>query len=78
MHQLTIVTVPPTINEMLKRLSSLPVLMQNHSGGVMLQSLCVCVCVCLLRLFVCMCVLIILYVNCFGRTMFYVCIEYHI
>ena len=33
----------------------------------------VCVCVC-----VCVCFHIILYVNCFGRTVLYMCIEYHI
>ena len=39
--------------------------------------LCVCVCV---RACVCVCVCfrIILYVNCFGRTVLYICIEYHI
>ena len=35
---------------------------------------CVCVCACSAFLFVC----IIPYVNCFGRTMLYMCIEYHI
>ena len=36
---------------------------------------CVCVCAC-----VCVCLFfhIILYVNCFGRTVLYMCIEYHI
>ena len=42
--------------------------------------MCVCHCVCVR---VCTCsafffFLIILYVNCFGRTMLYMCIEYHI
>ena len=39
--------------------------------------MCVCVCVCS-AFFVCLFVGIILYVNCFGRTMLYMCIEYHI
>ena len=39
-------------------------------------SVCVCVCVCVVRFLFLFC--IILYVNCFGRTMFYMCIEYHI
>ena len=34
---------------------------------------CVCVCVC-----VCVRAYIMPYVNCFGRTVFYMCIEYHI
>ena len=42
---------------------------------------CVCVCVCVLAcvcVCVCVCVsiIIILYVNCFGRTVLYVCITY--
>ena len=49
----------------------------------MQDSVCVCVCECVC---VCVCVFvvrfffffIILYVNCFCRTMFYMCIEYHI
>ena len=45
--------------------------------------MCVCVCVCsvcsfFLFCFVCMFVFIILYANCFGRNMLYMCIEYHI
>ena len=36
--------------------------------------MCVCVCVCVVRVFF----RIILYVNCFGRTVLYMCIEYHI
>ena len=59
-----------------------------------LQALCVrvCVCVCVggggvracvracvcVRVCVCVCFRIILYVNCFGRTVLYMCIEYHI
>ena len=45
---------------------------------------CVCVCVCVFAVFVlffvfCFCFLIIiLYVNCFDRTMLYMCIEYHL
>ena len=47
--------------------------------------LCVCVCVCV-RACVCVCVCvcspmffrILLYVHCFGRTVPYMCIEYHI
>ena len=35
-----------------------------------------CVCVCVVRFFVLF--FTILYVNCFGRTMLYMCIEYHI
>ena len=54
------------------------------STQFLLQSVCararVCVCVC--SAFCCCCFLflfsIILYVDCFGRTMLYVCIEYHI
>ena len=30
------------------------------------------------RFLFCFCFCIILYVNCFGRTMFYMCTEYHI
>ena len=37
---------------------------------------CVCVCVFVVRFFVLFCIK--LYVNCFGRTMLYTCIEYHI
>ncbi len=42
-----------------------------------------CVRVCVCGAFLCVLLLgggggIILYVNCFGRTMLYVCIEYHI
>ena len=63
----------------------------NISIQFLLQSLCVCVCVrvwararvcvpnvcvCVCSAFFCFC--IILYVNCFGRTMLYVCIGYHI
>ena len=29
----SLVTLPHTVNEILKRLSSLPILMQNHSSG---------------------------------------------
>ena len=36
---------------------------------------CVCVCVCVVRFFI---FFIILYVDCFGRTMLYMCIEYRI
>ena len=41
---------------------------------------CVCVCACVRACVrACMCVFhIILYVNCFGRTVLYMCIEYHI
>ena len=42
-------------------------------------SVCVCVCVHVCSaLFFSFSFLIILYVNCFGRTMLYMCIEYHI
>ena len=37
----------------------------------------VCVCVCVYSAFYFL-FFIILYVNCFGRTMLYMCIEYHI
>ena len=37
---------------------------------------CVRVCVCVCSAFLCVCVT--LYVNCFGRTMLYMCMEYHI
>ena len=40
-------------------------------------TVCMCVRVCVCSAFVCL-FLIILYVNCFGRTMLYTCIEYHI
>ena len=43
-----------------------------HTG---IQCVCVCVCVCV---YVCVCFCIILYVNSFGRTVLYICIEYHI
>ena len=36
--------------------------------------MCVCVCSAFLYIYI----FIILYVNCFGRTMLYMCIEYHI
>ena len=36
-------------------------------------NVCVCVCSAFLNLF-----FVIFYVDCFGRTMLYVCIEYHI
>ena len=39
---------------------------------------CVCVCVCVVHVLVFVLFCIILYVNCFGRTMLYMCIEYHI
>ena len=44
----------------------------NISTQFLLQSVCVCVCSILFYFF------IILYVNCFGRTMLYMCIEYHV
>ena len=49
-------------------------ILTNISTQFLLQSMCVCVCVCVcvVRFF------IILYVNCFGRTMLYMCTEYHI
>ena len=37
---------------------------------------CVCVCVCVCVCCVCVCFHIISNVNCFGRTVLYVCIEY--
>ena len=40
--------------------------------------MCVCVCVCACVCVCLFCFCIILYVNCFGRTTFYMCIEYHI
>ena len=59
-------------------------ILTNISAQFLLQSLCVCererecVCVCsaVFVLFLVFC--IILYVNCFGRTMLYMCIEYRI
>ena len=53
-------------------------ILTDISTQFLLQSLCVCVCVCVCmrRAFFSFC--IILYVNCFGRTMLYMCIEYHI
>ena len=61
-------------------------ILTNISAQFLLQSLCVCererecVCVCVCSaVFVFVLVFcIILYVNCFGRTMLYMCIEYHI
>ena len=38
---------------------------------------CVCACVCVCSAFLLLCVCMILYVNCFGRTMLYMCTEYH-
>ena len=46
-------------------------ILTNISTQFLLQSVCVCVCVS-----VCVCSAL-LYVNCFGRTMLYMCIEYH-
>ena len=43
--------------------------------------MCVCVCVCVCSALFCCCVFcccIILHVDCFGRTVLYMCIEYHI
>ena len=55
---------------------------------VMCVCVCVCVCVCACSAFVCLCLFVCLfqfpndilckYVNCFGRTVLYMCIEYHI
>ena len=39
---------------------------------------CVCVCVCVCSAFFLFFTCIILYVNCFGRTMLYMCIQYNI
>ena len=39
---------------------------------------CVCVCVCSAFLLLLFFKFVILYVNCLGRTMLYMCIEYHI
>ena len=56
----------------------------NISTQFLLRSLCVCmcvcVCVCVCVCSVCVCLFfhIILYVNCFGRTVLYMCIEYHV
>ena len=52
---------------------SIPTL-TNISTQFLLQSVCVCVCVFVVLFYI----FIILYVNCFGRTMLYMCIEYHI
>ena len=41
--------------------------------------MCVCVCACVCSTFCCFNIFfIILYINCFGRTVLYMCIEYHI
>ena len=40
------------------------------------KEVCVCVCVCVCFFVFCFCM--ILYVICFGRTMLYMCLEYHI
>ena len=56
-------------------------ILTNISTQFLLQSVCACVCVCVC---VCVCsaffggVFIILYVDYFGRTMLYMCLEYHI
>ena len=58
-------------------------ILTNISTQFQLQSVCVCVSVCVcggggvfvVRFFI---FHIILYVDCFGRTMLYMCIEYHI
>ena len=58
--------------------------MKNEKERCCTVIVCVCVCVCVrARACVCsafllLCVCMILYVNCFGRTMLYMCIEYHI
>ena len=39
---------------------------------------CVCVCVCVCVYVFVVCVFFIPYVNCFGRTVLYMCTEYHI
>ena len=57
-------------------------ILTNISTQFLLQSVCVCVCAFVracVRVCVCVCVCgALLYVNCFGRTMLYMCIEYHI
>ena len=55
-------------------------ILTNISTQFLLQSLCVCVfaCVFVVCFLFCFCYYIILYVNCFGRTMLYMCTEYHI
>ena len=61
-------------------------ILTNISIWFLLQSVCVCVCVrACVRMCVCVCsaffvfvFCIKLYANCFGRTMLYMCIEYHI
>ena len=52
----------------------------NINTQFLLQSfcVCVCVCVCVCSAFFGCCFCIILYVNCFRRTMLYMCIEYRI
>ena len=50
-------------------------ILTNISTQFLLQSMCVCVFVVRILFFI---FSIILYVNCFGRTMLYMCIEYHI
>ena len=44
-------------------------ILTNIGTKFLLQSVCVCVCVCVCSA--------LLYVNCFGRIMLYMCIEYH-
>ena len=57
------------------QLIAIPGFCYSHS-----QSKCVCVHVMYIRIHcgVCVCFRIILYVNCFDRTVLYVCIGYHI
>ena len=52
-------------------------ILTNISTQFLLQSVCVCVCVFVVRFFI-LNFFLILCVNCFGRTMLYMCIEYHI
>ena len=56
-------------------------ILTNISTQFLLQSVyvCVCVCACVCSTFCCFNIFfIILYINCFGRTVLYMCIEYHI
>ena len=80
-----------TLSSFKAKLKNLPLLTVFSSQLISVPSFCysqcVCVCgggggsVCVCSAFVvrfCCCFCIILYVNCFGRTMLYMCIEYHI
>ena len=52
--------------------------MLGHFQYPISATVCVCVCVCSIYIYIYIYIYIIFYVNCFGRTMLYMCIEYHI